>query len=135
MDSQKTIQVESNDFLCTLESVFDLLGRDVFYTKCPKFNPLKAQLAQVAEFVKTQTKCSGCTYAKVQNAKRQIIDNFARVVFWLADNNKTDELAAILKAVTEIYEIQYNRLLLVYAGKAANNQKRTVVVNIDGTIN
>lgn len=134
----KTLQVLSDDFVCTRENVLWLIGSADFYEQCQEFQGLQPLVKQLANFIKSKglgksearlgTNCSHCDGHKAMRAQGQLIDNFAKIFFWLYDHRKIKALKKVRAYASNKHNKLYRRVLLAYSGPATGNKDRLAVV-------
>lgn len=134
----KTSQVSSDDFVCTRENVLWLLGSIDFYEQCQEFQQLQPVVKQLSEFIKTKglgksgpalgSNCTHCDGHKAMRAQGQLIDNFAKIFFWLYDRRKIKALRKVRAYASNKHGKPYKRILLAYSGPATKNKDRLAIV-------
>ncbi len=133
--STNQLQVSPDDFVCVKDNVLWLLGHKQFYMRCVAFKPLQANVAQLLAFMEKHgllggdiRSCKNCDIFKVIGAQGQLLDNFAKILIWLYDRGRMDELRGVLRFVSDAKRRPYRRLILAYAGKATGKAHRLVIV-------
>ena len=131
--TMKTLQVSINDFICNRENVLKLLSQSGFYDACDSFKQLQPHVLELSEFVKKHNmvgvsakkkpSCSKCDMWKVYRAQKQLIEGFAKIFFWLYDNNKLENLRQVLKFACAVEGKKFTRLILASSQKTGKGKK------------